>query len=60
MTKNYYKGICLYGDRCEKCELCSLFTHIGKWKEDAALGRYIQDRREEFYREWIQYVSGWD
>lgn len=57
MNSNGKCGRCLWGDTCPFGEPCAYFAPI--WDEigDAAIGHIIEERRDEFRREFFRYIS---
>lgn len=53
MYKRNCKG-CLWEGKCYSTNGCD---HYDPLDDGAEMGRYIEERREEFYEEWLAYVA---
>jgi hypothetical protein len=45
---------CLWGDQCVSTTSCDFFTPLYDGYE---IEQYIEYKREEYYRDWLEYVA---
>lgn len=53
-------GMCLWRDDCEFETPCDYYSDERDDLTDEQIAQYIEERRQEFYREWTRYISQYE
>lgn len=48
---------CYYHNACCETQICDNYIPLDDSSEDIATDRLIEQGRQEFYKEWIEYLS---
>lgn len=48
---------CYYRDMCEQEEPCDDYTPIDESAEDEEIAEMIEERRQEYYEAWFEYIK---
>lgn len=45
---------CLFGDKCSAAQVCDYYAPLN---DDGGEDKYIENGRQEFYKDWMRYTS---
>lgn len=48
---------CLFGDKCPAAQACDFYAPLD---DDGGTDEYIENERQEFYKDWLRYTSETD